>query len=320
MPEGEHVFAAAPRLWEQMRGEFQELSTADADLADEGAVSADELKKVAKWMQHSLTKFGASAAVAEGEELDRGLKPIAEEVIKGFTAVLGTFISAKRGAGPSLLGELHTAGAELSAALDELGKAIGTPEMPVGVGKVLERVKKLERISTHNRAAIMRKLLQNLAQIRDAQRELQEALACEEGEEEDDGFAEFDASLEPEERRVVEALVALTGALVDALKKVTTACVPAKGPDTVTVGVAELEAAVPHSAAAASAVDSLSVASTGGFDAEEFSKSLAEMRGAVNGFLACPAVGDGGELKRALAAAEAASEAAAAEAEEPEVA
>jgi len=142
MPEAQNLLAAAPRLWQQMRSEFEEAASADAALADQGAVPAEELKKVAKWLQHGITKFGASAAVAEGEEIEKGLKPIAEEVIKSFTAALGTLLSLKRGAGASLLVELRTTGADLTAALDELGQAVGTAGMAVCAGKVLERFAK----------------------------------------------------------------------------------------------------------------------------------------------------------------------------------
>jgi len=314
--EGDHLLSAAQRLWQQLRGEFEEVPSDGATLADQTEVTADDLKKVAKWLQHGITKFGATAAVTEDDErLLVGLKSIAEDVIKAFTAAIGTLLSLKRGAGASLLAELRTAGAGLAAAFDALGKSLGKPGMAVQAGKVLNQVKVVERTSTHNRAAIRRRLLHNLSQIRDAHRELQEALNT--GDDDDDGdgdddddFGEgFDTSLEPAERRIVETLVELTAACVEGLKRVSTACMPPKGGYPAggeAVSVAVLEAVVVHSAVAASAVDSLSVAITGGFDAKEFSKSLAEMSGAVTGLSACPLIGEAVALGTSFAAVEAA--------------
>jgi len=315
MAEGEHLLAAVHRLWLEMRGEFKE-PPAGADLAELGAVQSDELKKVAKWIQHGVTKFGAAAAVAEGAERDKGLKPIADEVIKSFTAAIGTLLSLKRGAGVSLLAELNATGGALAAALDAFGKSVGTRDMATCAGKVLAQVKVLERTSTHNRAAIRRRLLLNLSQLRDAQRELQEALSSDDqggdddDDDDDDFFGSPDAPLEPAERLLVEAIVGLASGCVDAIAKVSTACMPPKEDGATAAGIGELEVAVVHSTVAASAMDGLAVAANDGLDPDEFSKSLAEMDGTVSGLLACPVVGEDAELRKAMAAVEAAFKAA----------
>lgn len=315
MAEGGHLFAAAQRLWLEMRNEFKEPCP-DSELAEGVAVQSEELKKVGKWIQHGVTKFGASASVAEGEERDKGLKPIADEVIKSFTAAIGTLLSLKRGAGATLIAELHATGAGLASALDALGKAVGTSDMATCAGKVLAQVKTLERTSMHNRMAIRRRLLQNLSQLRDAQRELQESLDSDDqgGDDDDDDDDDFfdspDAALEPAERVLVEALVKLAGSCVDVLAKVSTACGPSKEDGLTPAGISALEVAVMHSTVAAGAMDGLAVAANGGLDPDEFSKSLAEMDTPVTGLLAFPVVGEDSGLRKVFSAVDAAFKAA----------
>lgn len=317
MPEDGHLLSAAPRLWLQMRGEF-DTCPADATLAEDGGgVPSDELKKLAKWLQHSVTKFGASAAVADGPDRDRALAPIADEVIKALTAAIGTLLSLKRGAGNALLAELRNTGSGLAAALDELGQAVGSPSMARCAGQVLDKVKQLERTSTHNRAAIRRQLLLNLSHLRDAHRELQEALTsggeAEEDDDDEDDFGDLDASLEPAERRLVEALVELVAVVVEVLKRVSSACVAPKQGDGEAVAISVLEVAAAHASTASSAMDGLSVAASGGLDAKEFTKSMAEMKGAVAGLMSSPSGAEDTQLPKAMEAVEVAFAAAVAE-------
>lgn len=296
----------------------------DKAYADSAIVPPEELKKVAKWFQQSVTKFGASAAVAEGPK-DPALKPIAEEVVKAFTASQGTLLSLRRGAGPSLCQELADVGRGLAECTDQLGAAVGTPNMAVSAGKALDRAKHLERISTSNRAATRRLLLMSLAQLRDAGRELSEALnvdaksrgatsGVQESDDDLDDLGELDQELEPEERRVVEVTVNVIHALEEILKKASTLCMPSSpssapaAPAPPTASIAELEAAARHAALAAGAVDGLAAHALGGLDVTAFSKSLKELREATTVLAGCfPQAADSTtDLSEALDAVQAA--------------
>lgn len=317
MPEAENILAAAKRLWQETKGEFQD-PTKD-DLAEQSPLenAGEEMKKVAKWIQHGITKFGASASVAD-ESDKAGLKPIAEDIIKAFTAALGLLLSLKRGAGGVFLSELSTTGSTLSISLEELGKSVGSKDMSIYAGKVLASVKTLERTSTHNRAAIRRRLLSNLSQLRDAHREVQEALSTTEDGADDDFFDDFDTTLEPAERHLVEAVAELANASVEVLKKVSTACVPPREEGAAASPIAALEVVAVHSSTAARAMDDIVVASSGGLDSDEFSKTFEDMSGAVKGLLTSPAASDDTSLQKALDAVKVAFEAAVAAEEDGE--
>lgn len=301
MAEGSNLLAQAPKLWLDMKGEFEEKPDA-ADPTDDAGGPGEELKKVAKWLTQAITKFGASASVAEDADRDKALRPIAEDVIKAYTAGLGTLLSLRKGAGTSLRMELRSVGGDLASALDSLGKAIGTPSMAMSAGKVLDRVRQLERTSTHNRAALRRRLLQGLSQLRDAHRELNEALKAECGDGDDDDFADdddFDDSLEPAERRIVETLAAACSSLEDALKQASQSCMPARGASAErgSVGIAELEVAAASAITGVCAVDGLAVAVTGGLDVAAFEESLTEFRSGVTGLCSVPMVLGGESAK-----------------------
>merc|ERR1712113_800212 len=115
--------------------------------------------------------------------------------------------------------------------MGELDRSVCTPGMAQYAGKVLERVKHLERISTNNRASIRRRLLKSLAQLRDAQRELNEELAPKDpdaaGECLDSDEDDLDAEeMEPEERHLVETLVALVEATNAVAEQASRSCMP----------------------------------------------------------------------------------------------
>jgi len=283
---GDHLLVAAPRMWSEMRAEFDEARTADVGAAEESTASGtppDELKKVAKWLEQTVTKLGACAAVAT--DIKKELQSTAEEVIKAFTATLGTLLSLRRGASASLLTELRTAGADLAGALGVLGEALGTPAMAVSAGKVLDRVKVIERTSTNNRAAIRRRILVGLSQIRDAHRELSDALSgddrpCGESDEEDE-IGGIEEMLEPGERRIVEALVAVGTSLSEALAQASQSCMPSGGPGGASISVDELEAAASGAGKAAEAMDGLAAHAMGGLEVDAFSASFEEFCAAV---------------------------------------
>lgn len=287
MADADNFLREIASIWNKVRPELDDKPGDDAELADDGAkVPADELKKITKWVQNSVTKFGATASVADERDKE-GLRPIAQEVVKSFTAAAGTLLSIRRGAGPTLRSELRGVGGELAAALDILGSSVGdSQKVGLSSGKVLDKVKQFERVSAHNRAAVRRRVLRMLAQLRDATRELQEAVkhANDQGEDEDDDFGGFDESLEPEEKVVVEALVALAAELEELMKQASQSCMPAAKGAGGAVPVAILEAAAQGCIAGANALDGLSAHSLGGFDFEEFSTCLLEMRAAISVF------------------------------------
>lgn len=315
MPEDGHLLAGAPKLWQQCKGEFESDVPNDADLAEEAAVPTEELKKVAKWMQQVTTKFGASAAVADGADRDKALQPIADDLVRAYTAAIGTLLSIKRGAGKVLLMELRRIGSTLTEALETLGQSIGTTSMSVSAGKVLDRVKQFERTSTHNRAALRRNLLSSLAHLRDASKELTEALEeagdeDEEDEDDDDDFACLNEALEPAEKLVVERLIGLAAPLMEVLKKASSSCMPPKDDSGVAVSIGELEMVTLHCDKAASSMDNLAVAATGGLDPPNFEAALVEMRSTALALQAAQFIGEDESLGKAMGALQEAFDAA----------
>jgi len=302
-------------LWSEIRPELNDKPDDDAELADDGAkVQADEIKKIAKWVQNSVTKFGATAAVAEERDKE-GLRPVAQEVVKSFTAAAGTLLSIRRGAGPSLRAELRDVGGELAAALEGLGGAFGDGQkVSLSAGKALDKVKQFERVSAHNRAAVRRRVLNILKQLRDATRELQEALkhADDDAPDDDDDFGGLEESLEPEEKLLVEALVAVALSLEDLMKQASQSCA-AGGGALGAVPVATLEVALKGCIAGANAMDGLSAHSLGGVEFEEVNKCLLEMRAAISALAPAEAAVGGaaaiGKLSESLDRVEAALEA-----------
>lgn len=267
---GTNLLAAAGKVWSDCKSDLQARERPsngeDDELVDGPLLPAAELKKVTKWLQQTLTKFGATAAVAEGEDRDRALRPMADEV--------------------------------------------------------LDRAKQFERISTHNRASLRRRLLRSLAQLRDAERELVEALATEgKGEDEDeDDLGGFDDALEPDERRLVEAVAAAASALEDILKQVSHACMPGSAtPDAegerpamrgALLDVPDLEVAVVHAASAVNAVDGLAASTIGGIDRPALVSAMADFRSAAAGLRVVAEESMALALEAALDGAQAAMEAA----------
>jgi len=149
-----HVLSGAARVWDSTKSELEDKEEDGADLRDGTAVPPDEMKKVAKYLQSTVTKFGASASVETKSEV---LQPVADEVIKSFTVAVGTLLSIRRGAGACLRAEIREAGSGLAAAVETLGGSVGAEAMSVNAGKVLDRVKHFERMPTHNRAAVRRR-------------------------------------------------------------------------------------------------------------------------------------------------------------------
>merc|ERR1712136_542399 len=142
-------------------------------------VDSSAVKQVAEYMRNCLIKFGASASVADASDI-AALKTLGEDIAKAFSAVVGMLLSTLRFAGPTLRAELLELGDNLAGALDILGAGIGATsvkeDMPTSVGKVLNRIKEFEKISRDNRAAIKRQILYCLVLIRDAHKEMQEAI------------------------------------------------------------------------------------------------------------------------------------------------
>eukprot|EP00930_Biecheleria_cincta_P084214 TRINITY_DN73703_c0_g1_i1.p1 TRINITY_DN73703_c0_g1~~TRINITY_DN73703_c0_g1_i1.p1 ORF type:complete len:344 (-),score=87.55 TRINITY_DN73703_c0_g1_i1:57-1055(-) len=329
MPES-HLLSAAQRVWSEV---CADLKPAD-EVLDEQLLAAEDLKKVVKWLQHSITKFGASASVADEATREQALKPIAEEVIKAFTAGAGTLLSMRRGAGSCLVKELKDNGAGLAEAIDALGAAVGHPTMSICAGKALERAKYLEKTSINNRAAIRRRLLKCISQLRDANREMKEDLLREtpaggsknepggsggygDGDEDDD-LEESDDMLEvalsPAERRILEAVHQAALLSEDVLKEASTSCMPAAAVSGAGPTILELEEVGAQAESVASAIDALATDSVGGMDVEACKQSILKLSQAFAVFAAhfqnsVPA----DQLQAALAALQEALEAAEAE-------
>lgn len=294
MPEA-HLLSAAQRVWSEVS---TDVKPAD-EVLDEPLLAAEDLKKVVKWLQHSITKFGASASVADVGTRDQALKPIAEEVIKAFTAGAGTLLSMRRGAGSCLIKELRDNGAGLAEAIDALGASVGHQSMSICAGKALERAKYLEKTSVSNRAAIRRRLLKCISQLRDANREMKEDLLREtpaarsnepggsggygDGDEDDDDDDLEDSddmlevALSPAERRLLEAIHKAAILMEDVLKDASTSCMPAASASGAGPALSELEEAGVQADLAAGAIDALATDSVGGIDFEACKQSISKL-------------------------------------------
>jgi hypothetical protein len=289
--DANHMLSAAARVWQDVGADLRTAKVSAADAADGVLVPKEELEKVGKWLTHVVTKFGASASVADGPDRDKALRPIAEEVIKAFTAAIGTLLALRKGAGPCLLSELQDVGGGLAAAVDILGTAVSTPggdAVSVCAGKVLDRNVHFKKMSTQNRAAVRRRILRTLTQLRDAGRELRETISASNGagDEDDEApnkFDDFDdlddEELEPEERAVLEAIVAVIDALEAVLKEVSQNCVPGGA-----AALIDLEAAVVYAVSCADSIDSMAASACGGLEVEPLRKDIKTLRATAAGF------------------------------------
>lgn len=296
---------AAGKLWLDVSGEFAEPpeGVASDDGTGEG-INSEELKKVSLWLQRSLTKFGASAAVADASD-EQALRQVANQVVTALTAAVGTLLTLRRGAGPSLRAELRDVTSDLCRVVEGLGAAVGTEGMALNAGKALERVKRLERVSLNSRAAVRRRILTSLAQLRDARRELQEELKDAGGDgdsDEDDEDDEEDFGLEkldPAERDVAQKLDEAAGAVEAALMRASKRMGSAAQADAAGA-VPAFEACAVHAAAAVRSVDELATHVIGGLDSGAFAASLQKLREAAEGLAAAEEPDGVGELGLAL--------------------
>lgn len=295
-PDRRHPLVEAASVWSTAWADV--LKESAEELRDGAQVPPEELKKVAKWLQQTVTKFGATAAVADGPS-DRALFAFGDDVIKAFTAVAHTLVCLCRGAGTSLRNEVQIIGSGLATTLEELGAGVGTPSMATNAGKVLERVKRLERISAHNRAAIMRRLLKTLAQLRDQTRELQQVVKGEDGPglgaiDDEDDFIHSEPELEDHERHLVEAIASAAEFLSEALKDASEHCLrgqqtPTSGGEETTWPLQLLEASAEHTDKAACAIDGLAAHAIGGIDLAAFKADLEQFAKALDGLKGWPA-------------------------------
>jgi len=233
----------------------------------------------------TVTKYGASASVADGADREKALRPIAEEVIKAYTAALGTLLSMRIGAGPSLLLELREAGGGLANAVESLGAASATEgddRLATSAGKVLEKAKAVEKVSTQNRAAVRRRLLKALAQLRDAHREVKETLAAEpaDGDDDDELSDMDDEALDPQERRILENVAPAVQSLEEVLAEASAGCV--KKEDGTGLPFDLLEAAAASAMGSAKAVDGIVSSSISGIDVPAVRKAMEELKSCVS--------------------------------------
>lgn len=284
--------ASAVKLWEEAALTFDPSNAIGMDSDTESSLNRSNsecLKKLSKWMDHTVTKLGACAAVADERDV-KGLEPLASEVIKAFVAIVGTFMSLRRGAGACLCSELKKIAQELAANLQQLGASIGKPSMAVSAGKVLECAGRLEHTSVNNRQAIEKRLQAILTQIRDGHQELTDALQdnesvadCSEAAELSDEEDAFDGPLDPQEVAVAQAtssvIKLVQGVLQDSIK-----CCIGEETHATTMSVQDLEIIVKYADRGLDATDGLIAHMLGGLDKEEFLQSLFMLQEVVSGW------------------------------------
>jgi hypothetical protein len=281
----DNLLASAKRLWQEAAPDFDPLQADVGEIEMDASASSTmtlALKRISEWMDRAITKFGACAAVADASDV-KGLEPVAAEVIKAFVAAIGTMISLRRGAGPSLCMELQMAGNTLATTLDQLGSSVGTPSMALAAGKALHRAEQLGHLSVNNRSAISKRLCTSREQLHDGYRELIDALNEEVPNDEDNENqleeSDCDCSLDAEARRVAVAagdMVALFKDMLDAISKPYISEELQEGVDLVRADC--IETVVNRSAAAVDCIDGVFTHILGGLDEEGLLQSLEELR------------------------------------------
>lgn len=127
-------------------------------------------------------------------------------------------MEALAGEGETWRTEIADAGSALSEALVVLGDAVAKDRSASSrrVGDVLERLKRIEKLSLSQKAAVRKVIMHQMKQMRDARRELAEAAAGE-GEEElmddDDDDDDFGGAMDDESRARASACDAVLAAL-----------------------------------------------------------------------------------------------------------
>lgn len=172
-------------------------------------VDAAGVKKHVELVRHTVTKLGAAATSVDPSEVPT-LEPVCDDVLRHFLALAATLEALVRNRpGQCWRDEVSGAGGSVAAALEALGATLARGELTNSsrrVGDVLERLKRIERVSTSQAAAVRKVVLTQVKQMRDARRELTEALAEEAGaenaaEDEEDEDDLFDmGGLDPEQR------------------------------------------------------------------------------------------------------------------------
>jgi len=199
--------------------------------------------------------------------------------------------------------ELWEVGSSLAKSLEALGGAVGSKNMAVLAGQVLDRVKHFDRVSCGNRSAARRRLLTSLTQIRDAAKELEKVISSQKEKEKEDAdadegdgdsaddFDDFDGEeLEPEELVVMEGVALAVSALEDVLKEGSSACAAsasAASSSAAVLGVSELEGIVSSASAAQKAIDGIVAHGLGGMDVKACTECLGELRTASKDFACC---------------------------------
>jgi hypothetical protein len=282
----DNMLASAKRVWQQAASDF-DPSLAEVDGIEmyeaESSNMLLSLKRISNWLDHAITKFGACAAVADANDV-KGLEPVAAEVVKAFVAAIGTMISLRRGAGPTLCMELHTIGNELATTIEQLGASVGTASMALAAGKALDRAQRLEHLSISNRFAIAKRLDAIRTQLCNCHDELTDALTpadIDDEQDNEDSLEEFDCdcSLDADERSVAMA----TDVAVDLFKNLLDAimrshdCGNSQGEvDLVRIDCGEV--VVSRCAVAVDSIDGLVAHVLGGLNRKEFLQSLAEFQ------------------------------------------
>jgi hypothetical protein len=164
-----------------------------ASSGDGMGIDAGELKSGCATLKQSVVKLGAAATAVTDAEVDT-LAPAGDEVCQGWLTVRRT-LEALAGDGETWQAEISEAGAALSEALVVLGAAVQKDRSSSSrrVGDVLERMKRVEKLSLSQKASVRKVILLQIKQMRDARRELAEASAGEGNEDDlmdEDDFGE----------------------------------------------------------------------------------------------------------------------------------
>mmetsp|Transcript_38899 Transcript_38899/g.103345 ORF Transcript_38899/g.103345 Transcript_38899/m.103345 type:complete len:304 (-) Transcript_38899:277-1188(-) len=285
----DHPLAGAVQEWRDVREEFGEGGV-EGNETDK--IAASVVRAAAQTFHTAVAKFGK---LVEANANRAALTDAGQEVAATFRAILAHFKTMLTFAGPCLRAELREAGNDVASLLDALGTA--GHQLGLCLVKALERVKDLERISTHNRAAIRKRFLRSISQLRDMQQDLQDSVQKQEDEDYSD-FG-FDERLKTSEQGLAVSVVVMSQAVGEGLMQASQLCMPpVAGCEGVPIPL--LEAAAVHSVSTVSALDALARHTFDGLDAKELAKFRRMLASAVAGLeAAAPALGGVAEISRA---------------------
>jgi len=192
-------------------------------------VTKEEVERLVAFLDRAVTKLGASGVKCDETEVGLLHQPAAE-VIKCHMAVAAALqvLYVSRVSGRTLREDIKSVGNALTVDLVALGSLL-TQDNEAAIpacGKCIEKIKKLVLLPLDSKVAVKRRLLRQLAQIKDTRREVVDWLAEADGDlgfddEDEDGIAGADEEDKRVGAAVVDALEGIQVGVKEVLHQIT---------------------------------------------------------------------------------------------------